>query len=96
MRIGFHSVVVVATSGGCIGAVVAAGACLVMPPADVAPSRVHRPTILHASADPPADLLLREWPGTPGFNVPVQFDDPTNDVFVWDVFVDQVLKRVGQ
>jgi hypothetical protein len=85
MSIGLRSIALAAAGCGCIGAMVMAAACIVAPPPELPPARAHRPTILHTSVSPPADLPLTVWPSE--FSVPVELDDP-NQAFYWDVFVD--------
>jgi hypothetical protein len=85
MRLSVRSIAVVVMGCGCIGAAAITGACIIAPPPDLPPVTSHRPTILHGSVDPSADLLLRVWPSV--FIVPVEFVD-THSSFAWSAFVD--------
>jgi hypothetical protein len=91
MRLRIRAVLLAVAGCACVGAAVAVavGACVVVPPPDMQQRPPHRPTILHASVDPPAVPFLTDWPPNGTFNVPVQFEDPATDVFVWVALVDQ-------
>jgi hypothetical protein len=86
MRTGLRPAILVVAACGCVGASIVS-ACVVAPPAGLAPSTPGRPTILHGSVTPPADGLLTAWTSSTQFVVPVQLAD-INDSFVWDVYVD--------
>jgi hypothetical protein len=91
MGLPIRAVLLAVAGCACVGAAVAiaVGACVVVPPPDIQQRPPHRPTILHSSVDPPAVPFLTDWPPDGTFNVPVQFEDPATDRYVWVVFVDQ-------
>jgi hypothetical protein len=66
-----------------------AAGCITTPPPDLPAPPPHRPTILHSSVVPPADVPLVDWPTDNTFVVPVEPGDPERPLdFVWDVFID--------
>jgi hypothetical protein len=86
MRTGLRPAILVVAACGCVaGSIVSA--CIVAPPAVLAPSTPGRPTILHGSVTPPAYQPLTSWTSSTSFVVPVQLAD-INQSFVWAVFVD--------
>lgn len=73
---------------GLVGAAMAVeSACITAPPPQLPVEPEERPTILHDSVSPPADVPLVEWPAGDEFIVPIQLDDQ-NEQFCWDVFID--------
>jgi hypothetical protein len=56
------------------------------PPPDLPKLPVHRPTIIHDQATPPADRALVEWPADGQFIVLVDADP--NQTFQWAWFLD--------
>jgi hypothetical protein len=70
-------------------AIVGAEGCITTPPPDLLAPPPRRPTILHSSVCPPADVPLVEWPADGNFIVPVEPGDPEHPRdFSWDAFVD--------
>ena len=77
---------VVSAAGVAMGGV---AGCITTPPPDLPAPPQRRPTILHASVMPPADVPLVDWPPDGTFIVPVEPGDPElPTAFLWDVFVD--------
>ena len=63
--------------------------CITTPPPDLPAPPLRRPTILHSSVCPPADVPLVDWPADANFIVPVEPGDPEHALdFEWAVFVD--------
>ncbi len=94
MRIGPRlSALALGALGACAclaaGTVGMTGACIVVPPPDLGAPSPHRPEILHASVQPPTGVLSA-WPPDSTFLVPLHFEDPVNDEFEWDAFVEPI------
>ena len=68
-------------------AAVLQGACITAPPPDLPQEPQRRPTILHDSVVPSANVPLVEWPPDGQFTVPVELDD-SSEAFCWVVFED--------
>jgi hypothetical protein len=72
---------------GALVVVVVLCSCVTAPPPDLPAVPVHRPTILHDSVVPRADVPITTWPADNMFTVPVEVDDPSQP-FQWDLFID--------
>jgi hypothetical protein len=75
--------------GALVAGAVLLFACIVAdPPAELPPPPQLPPSIIEGSVYPPYALVMPSWPPQdPGFDVPVQVSD-TSQQFVWEVFVD--------